>query len=166
MNWDAIGAIAETLGAVGVIASLVYLAGQIRQNTAQMDRAERTARGDSYQSLLEMLQSTSESVRLDGEASEIIRRGLLDLRDLTEAEFFRFNWTMGGQLFAWDNALYQYHHGVLSEDRWVLIRNVIAHHAPSAGFRAWWKSYAHDTLSPEFVALVEEILGEEPDRGE
>ena len=33
MNWDAIGAIAELLGAVGVIASLVYLAGQIRQNS-------------------------------------------------------------------------------------------------------------------------------------
>ncbi len=30
MNWDAIGAIAELLGAVGVIASLVYLATQIR----------------------------------------------------------------------------------------------------------------------------------------
>ncbi len=32
MNWDAIGAIAELLGAVGVIASLVYLATQIRQS--------------------------------------------------------------------------------------------------------------------------------------
>ncbi len=30
MNWDAIGAIAELLGAVGVIASLIYLATQIR----------------------------------------------------------------------------------------------------------------------------------------
>ncbi len=33
MNWDAIGAIAELLGAIGVIGSLVYLATQIRQNT-------------------------------------------------------------------------------------------------------------------------------------
>jgi hypothetical protein len=32
MNWDAIGAIAELLGAIGVIASLVYLATQIRQS--------------------------------------------------------------------------------------------------------------------------------------
>jgi hypothetical protein len=32
MNWEAIGAVAETLGAVGVIASLVYLAGQMGQN--------------------------------------------------------------------------------------------------------------------------------------
>jgi hypothetical protein len=29
MNWDAIGAIAELLGAIGVIASLIYLARQI-----------------------------------------------------------------------------------------------------------------------------------------
>jgi hypothetical protein len=33
MNWDAIGAIAELLGALGVLGSLLYLAVQIRQNT-------------------------------------------------------------------------------------------------------------------------------------
>ncbi len=33
MNWDAIGAVAESLGAIGVIVSLVYLAFQIRINT-------------------------------------------------------------------------------------------------------------------------------------
>ncbi len=35
MNWDAIGAIAEMLGAVAVFASLVYLAVQIRGSTNQ-----------------------------------------------------------------------------------------------------------------------------------
>ena len=39
MNWDAIGAIAELLGAVGVIASLVYLATQIRHSRDQMRAA-------------------------------------------------------------------------------------------------------------------------------
>ena len=29
MNWEAIGAVAELLGAIGVIASLIYLATQI-----------------------------------------------------------------------------------------------------------------------------------------
>jgi hypothetical protein len=32
MKWDAIGAIAELLGAIGVVASLVYLATQIRHS--------------------------------------------------------------------------------------------------------------------------------------
>ena len=33
MSWDAIGALAELLGAVGVIVSVIYLANQIRINT-------------------------------------------------------------------------------------------------------------------------------------
>ncbi len=41
MNWDAIGAIAELFGAVGVIASLVYLAVQIRQNTRTVSKLKR-----------------------------------------------------------------------------------------------------------------------------
>jgi hypothetical protein len=36
MNWEAIGASAELLAAVGVIISLLYLAAQIRQNTASV----------------------------------------------------------------------------------------------------------------------------------
>ena len=33
MNWDVIGATGEWAGAIGVIATLVYLAGQLKQNT-------------------------------------------------------------------------------------------------------------------------------------
>ena len=36
MNWDAISAIAEILGAVVVVASLVYVGRQVGQNTAMM----------------------------------------------------------------------------------------------------------------------------------
>ena len=39
MNWDAIGAIGEIIGAAGVISTLIYLAIQIRQNTTAMNRA-------------------------------------------------------------------------------------------------------------------------------
>ncbi len=41
MNWDAIGAIGEVVGAIAVVATLFYLAFQIRQNT-QMSRASMT----------------------------------------------------------------------------------------------------------------------------
>ena len=40
MNWDAIGAIGEILGALVVVITLGYLAVQIRQNTAQQKREE------------------------------------------------------------------------------------------------------------------------------
>ena len=37
MNWEAIGAIGESLGAIGVIATLIYLAVQIRQNSKTIE---------------------------------------------------------------------------------------------------------------------------------
>lgn len=38
MSWDAVGAIAEMLAAIGVIISFIYLAAQIRHNTAQLSQ--------------------------------------------------------------------------------------------------------------------------------
>lgn len=52
MNWDAIGAIAEVLGAVGVIASLVYLAGQVRSSGNQAKAAADQSRQAAVQSVV------------------------------------------------------------------------------------------------------------------
>jgi hypothetical protein len=43
VNWEAIGAIGEVVGALGVIATLVYLAAQIRQNSNVVRSATRQA---------------------------------------------------------------------------------------------------------------------------
>ena len=43
MNWEAVGAIAEALGATGVIASLIYVATQVRQsNVVARNQARQT----------------------------------------------------------------------------------------------------------------------------
>ena len=46
MNWEAVGAIAESLGAFGVIVTLLYLTTQLRQNT----RALRSSTTQTYRS--------------------------------------------------------------------------------------------------------------------
>ena len=43
MNWDALGAIGEIVGALGVIATLAYLAVQVRQNTGAIRGATLNA---------------------------------------------------------------------------------------------------------------------------
>ncbi len=53
MNWDAIGAVGEIVGAAGVILSLVYLAAQIRHNTKQVDEAGRSHRLETLSPVLE-----------------------------------------------------------------------------------------------------------------
>ena len=43
INWIAVGAVAEAIGATGVLVSLVYVAIQIRQNTRLMLRSVQSA---------------------------------------------------------------------------------------------------------------------------
>ena len=52
MDWEAIGAVGEVLGAVGVILTLAYLAVQIRQNTAMMTAQTVQASVDATQRVL------------------------------------------------------------------------------------------------------------------
>ncbi len=48
MNWDAIAAIAESIGAVGVIASLLYLAMQVRGSIRASEVESKLAASGRY----------------------------------------------------------------------------------------------------------------------
>ena len=50
MNWDALGAIGEIIGAVAVLATLFYLAAQIKMQNRQLERSNEnvTAQSVSY----------------------------------------------------------------------------------------------------------------------
>ena len=67
MNWEAIGAIGETAGAVGVIVTLIYLAIQVRQNT-------RSSRLASFQSSTELLNAVSNAIANNDDLAEISTR--------------------------------------------------------------------------------------------
>jgi hypothetical protein len=89
MNWDAIGAVAEVLGATGVIASLIYLATQIRQSREQMSQNTQALRAGAYQQLHEYI---GDSVTTVPKADmEIVRLGLQSFKNLNEADAFRFS---------------------------------------------------------------------------
>jgi hypothetical protein len=60
MNWEAIGAVGETVGALAVLVTLVYLAVQIRQNT----KAVRAAAVDSTTSHLSKIREVYLSTRM------------------------------------------------------------------------------------------------------
>ena len=79
MNWEAIAAVGEVLGALGVLASLVYLASQIRDNTRSLQAA----------SLQSILSAPREWFFLphaqNAEISDLFARGLNGLDNLDES---------------------------------------------------------------------------------
>jgi hypothetical protein len=108
MNWDAIGAIAESVGALGVIVSLIYLAFQVRQNTAQVR--------------LSRVQETSSSLQ-DGFAvlyhpgnPQIWYKGHYSPDELDEQDAHTFRLFMERALYNVQNVVYQHEHGLIDQD--------------------------------------------------
>lgn len=92
---------------------------------------------------------------------------MADFDQLNKEDVGRFNMSMTGVMKRFDAAYYQYRGGVLDEDRWQLPKRDLMVFLRNPGVAQWWRSpVRRAAFSPEFVALVEEILGEEPDRGE
>ena len=56
MNWDAVRAVGDSLGAIAVLVTLIYLAIQIKQNTAQQKREELVSIQHGQNSLVAQLQ--------------------------------------------------------------------------------------------------------------
>jgi hypothetical protein len=54
---------------------------------------------------------------------------------------------------------------MFDEERWRMCMTELKYYSSHPGCVSLW-DVIRETLSPDFVALVEEILAEEPDRGE
>lgn len=108
MNWDAIGAAAELLGAIGVIASLVYLAGQIRDSREQTSQNTRAVRAAAYQQFQEQLRAIMMQALSVPSLEGVVFRGMADPEILNEEEAGRFRWWLIGVFMIYENAHYQY----------------------------------------------------------
>jgi hypothetical protein len=151
-----------------VIASLVYLATQIRHSREQMSQNTRALRAGAYQESHHQMSLTMQPLALDPEMARSVQRGMADLEQLPEEDVFRFGVWISGVLVAFENSHYQHRLGLLDDDRWeqydIRLRAVMS----PPGCAHWWRtSEMTASSSPDFTALVEEILGDmEPDRGE
>ncbi len=119
MNWEAMGAIGETVGAVGVIATLGYLAFQVRQNS-NVTRSATRQTISSVQADLGLRIAESADLRAAlaslGEIEILTTEMDAAIRDST---FFR------AALRAYENQYYQYEDGTFDADMWIGYRERI-----------------------------------------
>jgi len=91
MDWDAISAVGEIIGAIAVVFSLLYLAREIRQNTIQLERETKL----DQLAALERNSETSSRIREmfieDGDLAELFLKGSKDLSNLEGTDRFRFD---------------------------------------------------------------------------
>lgn len=150
MNWDAVGAIAELLGAIGVILSLIYLSVQIRQNTHSVRRASERQGSEKNAVALRCLADYSELFAGD-------RLGFDRLANLEPDERTRFDMIWGMWMQAAEQTFADVREGVQTPEYAVPYRDLIRDLFASPGGGQWWSEH-RTWYSASFPREVDQLM--------
>jgi len=110
MNWDAIGAAGEVVGAIAVVVSLMYLAVQIRAQN-------RESRLASIHEILNAFRNVQSAIA-DIESCDLVVKASEDFSSLSDSERLRTMMIIMPNLRVWEEAYHQYRGGRLDEELW------------------------------------------------
>ena len=160
MNWDAIGAIGEVVGAFGVIATLGYLAFQIRQNTKQLTLNELASRVAVANASATALRVERRSAYESAELADLWLRGMSDPDDLSENDYYRFRLFMQNAMDGmWDIYSQTAATGYAQEIWKTQGISVVLRLVASVGGRRVWTQF-RETYPEEFRTEIDRILAE------
>lgn len=150
MNWEAIAAVSEVAGAVGVIISLVYLAVQIRHNTQEVRAASFNAVTDSFNqwNLL---------IAQDAYVAGLFQRGAGDLGRLEASEEVRFALLMLALFRIHESIYFQSNRGTMERDLRDAENRSVKTLLEMPGVRAWWKVNPY-SFTREFRAYIDTLI--------
>jgi hypothetical protein len=148
MNWEALGAIAESVGAFGVVASLLYVGLQVRQNT-------RSVRAATYETLARSSGEFLSPLVEDPELASRFEAALADWASIDAAERAQVNYLFIQLFRLWENAFFQRQAGTLEPTLWEAWRHVMVSYFHQPGIQAWWPA-RRSAYSSTFREFLEE----------
>jgi hypothetical protein len=147
MNWDAIGAVGEIVGALAVVVSLLYLAGQIRVS----NKASRN-------SLIQELQGTVKIVfQMHLDEAELIIKGMKDFDSLSEVEEMKFHLLFHQSMLDQQRIYYLKQDGEVDEWLYHSWRYDLEKSFAAPGAHAWFEKYS-DSIHEDFRIVLRDII--------
>jgi len=139
--------VAEAVGFVAVVLSIVFLALEIRQNTAAMRAAGvQEATNVARQQLLMLV--------TDADAHRIEMLGHEDPNQLTPEELRRYRYMIRSFWLGMQGLFRQWQLGVLPDEEWTVMSGVICSELSTAGVSSGWPDQRR-ALIPDFVNFVD-----------
>ena len=138
MNWDALGAIGEIVGAGAVVISLVYLASQIRFSA-------RTAKSEAVRTAIKEHQGYA-LLHLQPEIASLFRRGLHSFEKLNAVEKVQFKAYWMTQISSHMAIRNLHDSGDLRDSEFEIYQNDIVCCLLCPGLREWWAQVSHSYL--------------------
>lgn len=137
---------------IGVIAGIVFLVLELRQNTELMRAQSRTEMSQDVVSLLTL--NVSDANYLDA-----VNRGLAgeELTDLEQAQFRR---TYNAWIWHWNNLVYQHRVGLYDDTEYSLQIDIVRGDISRLpGLKQHWCDHSRRNASPALIEAIEAASG-------
>jgi hypothetical protein len=152
MTLAAFADLAEVVGALGVIASLLFVGVQMRQNTLQLQRAEKNATNIEAAAI-------RQAIFTDADFAELVSAWVRQSRPLSHVEIDRltvFLWELGFQIIQfWDRAK----SGLFTRQEFDRLTPLYAPYLTTPLGREWWQ-FARAVYRPDYVEALERVVPE------
>ena len=133
MNLNEVAYLAEIVGSIAVVLSLIYLAIQIRQNT----RASLSA---TYQSMVANSLAILATMYSEGGGAELYLMVKDGNQDLSPIERVRVHFLLLAVFRHFDNLHYQYARGTVESEQWQGYSHILDGYLLIPVVAAWWDS--------------------------
>lgn len=131
MNWSAVGAVAELLGAFAVVVSLIYLAAQMKASTRQ-------ARLEAARDLAVRISEISIAIGASRETGELFLRGGGDYGSLDAVDQLRYRALLNALFRGLEQQFHLRGQGALSDEEWTAVERVIMDFASLPGVQQYF----------------------------
>ena len=143
MNWEAISAVSEIIGAIAVVVSLIYVAAQIRQNTKIMRAGTKQSLTEATQGVIyKAMDHSDEFVKLVSGAEP----------DSPE-EDARMSLLTRAMLRGFESQCYQFDSGMLESQEWRALQTAIRELCSLPGFNRYWQQ-----LKPHMSERLKKVI--------
>jgi hypothetical protein len=155
-----LGALGEFVGSIGVIATLVYLAIQIRQNSM-------ATKAQAVQSTSDKMIDISLAMSADASYADLFNRAASDFSKLDPGERVRTGWLWFAVMRGQETLYHHYLEGNVDPRIWASYAASIDQNAKMRGFRQWWDDISGTyAFASDFDAYVTEAVRKAEASGE
>lgn len=149
MNWVAVGAVADAVAAFGVIASLIYLGLQIREQTKQ-------SRLSATREMVRDYGTTLLAIMSDEKTWDAFLRATSDYESLAGGDQIKADWIFSSAMRALELLYFHMAQRHFDPIAFASLEYRVKRAGQLPGFRCWWTNNK-EQFSPEFVTYVEQL---------
>lgn len=149
MNWDAVGALGEIVGAIAVLVTLVYVSIQVKLHSRQLEAANEQ---EAFRQLTEWIRRIS----IDPSSKSVFEK-VSQNQPLSEQGEIDWAWIIVELANMGEAHFLQYRKGALSKEVWAKYEGALTAYLTTPIGRIWWTNRMAP-FSADFIAHFDRIL--------